>query len=74
MVLYYDVLSITDANRIPKKLWGLTLQTQLYDRPFDLRRSIPNKVIASDRGMNAIVEAAFYKRDPHSVVAALSDY
>ena len=65
--LYHDTLPDNTSGKIPKKLQGIVLKSQLYGRARDLARSVPQEMLVSDDGSQAIVDAV-HKRDGLSVV------
>eukprot|EP00171_Calliarthron_tuberculosum_P022021 IDg22021t1 len=64
----HDMLPDTNANKIPAKLQGIMLQSQLFGRARDLCKSIPEKLLQSEQGVDEIVNA-IHKRDALAVVS-----
>ncbi len=60
---FHDKLPDNNASKIPSALQGIMLQSQLYGRALDLSKKIPDEIIQSEGGVDAIVKAA-YKREP----------
>ena len=65
---FQDTLADSNSNKVPKGARGIMLQSQLYGRARDLCKAIPDEMIRSDDGADAIVEA-LYRRDPLAVVS-----
>ena len=65
--LYHGTLPDNTSGKIPKKLQGIVLKSQLYGRARDLARSVPQELMVSDNGSQTIVDAV-HKRDGLSVV------
>eukprot|EP00178_Gracilaria_changii_P001339 TRINITY_DN1187_c0_g1_i12.p1 TRINITY_DN1187_c0_g1~~TRINITY_DN1187_c0_g1_i12.p1 ORF type:complete len:348 (-),score=40.05 TRINITY_DN1187_c0_g1_i12:1053-2096(-) len=61
-------LNDDNSNKIPEDLQGIMLQSQLYGRARDLCKSIPQDIIESKDGVQAIV-GAVYKRDALAVIS-----
>ena len=65
--LCHDNLPQNTSGKIPEKLQGIVLKSQLYGRARDLARSVPQDVLVSGIGSRAVVDA-LQKRDGLSVV------
>lgn len=57
-----------NSNKIPKKLRGICLKSQLYGRALDLCKVISDDDIASEHGVQKIIDV-INKRDALSVVS-----
>ena len=64
----HDKLPDSNNNKIPKELRGIMLQSQLYGRAKEICKKVPDSVIQSVEGVQAIVNAV-YKRDALSTVS-----
>ncbi len=65
---FHDKLPESNTRKIPYALQGIMLQSQLYGRALDLSKKIPDSIIQSEQGTDAIVNDV-YKRDPLAVVS-----
>jgi len=67
---FHDALPNTNANKLPIALRGIMLQSSLYGRAKEICRKVPDEVIRSAEGKDAIVNA-LHKRDALSTVSAV---
>ena len=65
---FHDELPESNANKIPEKLRGIMLVSQLFGRAKEICKKIDDSVIRSVEGPAAIVQAV-YKRDALSTVS-----
>lgn len=64
---FHDRLPANNSNKIAEDLGGIALKSQLYGREKDICTGIPDDVIQSENGVQAILDAV-YKRDSMDVV------
>lgn len=67
---FHDNLQDSNSNKIPKIIRGIVLQSHLYGRAKDLCDSLDDDVIASEDGVQLIVNTV-YKKDPLSIVSCV---
>lgn len=65
---FHEKLPDNHGSKIPTELQGIMLQSQLFGRARDIVKLIDEKVIQSEEGVDAIVNA-LHKRDPLAVVS-----
>lgn len=70
---FHDKLPLNNSNGITSDLCGIFLKSKLYGLALHFPKGIPDDVIASDKGVAAIV-STFYKCDAFSVVNEVYKY
>lgn len=66
----HDNIPNSNSNKIITLNQGIVLQSHLYGRACDICKFIPESIINSKDGVDAIVNAT-HKRDPLSVVSTV---
>lgn len=64
---FYDMLPVSNSSKIEKRLRGIILKSQNYERAKDFCATIPPSVISSKKGADTIV-AAVHEQDALSVM------
>ncbi len=67
---FHDRLLDNNTIKIPYTLQGIMLHSPLYGRAVDFSKQIPDPVIQSEKGVDAIVKAV-YKWDPLAVLSTV---
>ena len=67
---FHDALPNTNSNKIPAALRGIMLQSNLFGRAKEICRKIPDDIVRSFEGQEAIIKALF-KRDALSTVSSI---